>query len=108
MKRIFAFLLFPAMAAASPFIVSDPYPLTGAQPTHCEAVEGTTTYRNAVATDAQGRVYCKIDIAGIATGSHQLQVKATSTAPGVDASASVPFVFTIERLVDPASIRLVR
>lgn len=99
-------LLLGASAMAAPFIVSDPYPPTDLQPTHCEASEGALTFTSPVEVVAGG-VRCKIDLAGIPTGNHTMAVRATSTVAGVGASSAAPFSFGVGVLPAPTSLQLI-
>lgn len=107
MKKLVLLSLFASLPAfAAPFIVSDAYPPTDLQPTHCEAVEGTNVWANAVAVNVDGSVYCNIDLAGVSRGRHSVIVYATSTTEGVVNSDGVPFVFSNGKLLTPANPRL--
>lgn len=90
--------------SAAPYIVSDPYPTTGTQPDTCKAVEGTKTYESPVGKNADGTVFCHIDLAGAPNGSHAMQVYAVSTLWG--SSTAVPFSFVAGAPALPASLKL--
>lgn len=90
-------------ARAAPFVVSDPV----------DANADTCVHKLDGAVDAETELGqdrgCKIDLAGVAPGQHQIQVKVRSkTNPGVWAdSAYVPFSFVLRgTLADPLNIRL--
>ena len=82
-----AILMIPSLAWASPFLVSDP-DVTGAAD-KCVYQEGSS---EPVATPlVQGA--CKIDLAQVSAGQHDLQVWFSSSLWGVD-SAKVPFSYS--------------
>lgn len=87
-------------AQAAPFIVSDPYPAASQpQPTHCGFfMDATAKQTVPVAKNEKGQVYCKLDIANLAVGSHT--VTATHIVTGdkvwgnVESPKSAPYTFT--------------
>lgn len=84
--------LSSGQALGTPFVVSDPWPATGPQPTHCVYQEGAAAeVATPVALQNDGRVYCRIDVAGVTRAAHSWQVWA-SNLWGV--SAKVPFAFS--------------
>ena len=87
MRVLLAVLLFFAGSAmASPFIVSDPD--TSGAADQCVYQEGTSA---AVSTPLVNGG-CKIDLASVTPGQHNLQVWFRSSLWGVD-SAKVPFSY---------------
>lgn len=95
-------------ATASAFsIVSDPWPTTGAQPTSCEATEGTKVYSNAVVANADGSVFCKIDIGTPSAGKHTYSVVAKSNQVGVTDSAAVPLSWSFGTIATPFGLRVI-
>lgn len=100
--------LLPAVAFASPFIISEPYPYTMTQPTSCIAVDGNTVYESPVEV-VEGGLRCKIDIQGAAEGQHTMQVRAKRvTETGVVESTSVPFSFNMILINPPAGLQLIQ
>lgn len=102
---VILFALITASAAASPYIVSDPYPSSAPQPTEFViTVAGQTTpiVVNAI-TGSEG-VYLKWDISNL-TGTKTITVKARN-AWGESAD-SLPFVFTVGVPKTPTGIKLV-
>lgn len=103
MMRSIIFLLLLsgwACAQASPFIVSAPYPKDAKPvPTHCGFfMDAAAKQTTAVAKNAEGLVYCKLDIANLAAGSHT--VTATHIVQGdpvfgnAESAKSAPLNFT--------------
>ena len=94
MKKLMLLALFCSSAYSAPFMVSDPDP-TGAA-NKCVYQEGTgTIVETAVAAVPPSTLVgsCKVDLAGFATGTHNLQVWFKSDLWGVT-SVKVPFAFT--------------
>jgi hypothetical protein len=98
-KKIIIILLsiiLPASVSyAGPFLVSDPYPTTGSQPTHFSIVEGANPEVLSPAETVSGQKRLHYDLAGITTGTHNYTVKAVIIDPvwGRLDSSSVPFAF---------------
>jgi hypothetical protein len=111
MKRLAAFALsgflasHTAEALATPFLVSDPWPMTENQPTACVYQEGTASpVSTPVAVNTDGSVYCHIDLGAVVPGVHAYQVWAAN-AWGV--SPTVPFSFTAGAIPSaPAGMRV--
>ena len=99
-----AVLLAAATVHAAPFVVSDPAPAAGQQPTHCGILlDSAAKVDVPVASDATGK-YCKYDVGSVSAGSHT--VKATfvvidSVWGRLESPVSAPFAFT--RPVSPAA-----
>ena len=112
MKSLFALLaLFPAVAFASPFVVSDPS--TDLRPTECGYhVDGGPRLSSPVAKDATGKPYCKIDMASISAGNHTITATFAYTDDvwGFQESApSVPLAFSRPSpSVAPGPLRLAK
>lgn len=108
MRRILAGVLWAAMtsAQAAPFLVSDPWPASGAQPTSCVYQEGTAAevaspIVRVSATDT--RVYCRWDQANITRAAHTYQVWARNQW---DKSTKVPFVYSASVPGAPTGMRI--
>lgn len=97
MRKILLGLLcaLPLAAVASPFIISDPYPTTVAQPERCHLIVDALPDMNVpVTVNADASVFCKWDIASIANGTHQSTVTACNTL-GCSTAVKFPFVKAI-------------
>jgi hypothetical protein len=99
MNRLFLLsALWTCWAAASPFMVSDPYPVGGTQPTHCGVfLNAAPRVEIAVALKAENRPYCRYDLVGVAVGSHTIRMThvAKDTIWGdLESAQSVPFTFS--------------
>lgn len=84
--------LATAKSEAAPLLLSDYYPVTGAQPTSCSYQEGT---KPKVTTPVQvnpttGAVRCNFDMATIGKGLHSMDVWASN---GWGDSTKTPFSF---------------
>lgn len=82
---------------AAPSIVSDPTATTTV--THCAWYMDATARALVVAPkDTAGKPYCKLDIAGLASGTHSVTaafvVAGSATQPEVEGPKSAPFAFT--------------
>lgn len=67
------------VARAAPFVVSDPWPPTRDQPTHCRyTLNGGSAVDAPVAKNADGTVYCLMDVAGAVIGKNTLTVEAVN------------------------------
>jgi hypothetical protein len=94
---LFIVLLSIGIAAAQPFLVSDPS--TQAVGGKFEIKEGTSTILSA---DNQADGSIKADLAAVTVGTHTYQVRYVVTDPmwgGTQTSAYVPFTFTRPSLV---------
>ena len=78
-------LLLPTSAGADPFLTSAVWAAGTTQPTHCfEYIDGSgTPVESQVATRSDGAVFCRIDLAGLATGSHSISSSGAIKAGGV-------------------------
>jgi hypothetical protein len=84
--------LLPLAAQAGPFLVSDPWPASGAQPDSCSYQEGAAApVVVPVAKDSAGLPYCRFDLAGVTRAAHSYQVRALNAW---GASDPVPFAFS--------------
>lgn len=93
MNRIlFLVVLVAGPALSVPYLISDPWPLTGPQPTSCVWQEGTAAELVIpVASQANNQVYCKIDLGDVTRAAHNWQVWARNLWGD---SAKVPFSFS--------------
>ncbi len=99
---LWALASFPIYA--SPFLVSDPYPASGPQPTEFViSVSGTQTPVVVPATATPQGVILKWDVAGV-SGSKTLTAKARN-AWG-ESAATPPFTFTAGTPAVPTGIGL--
>lgn len=103
MKRLFgsvvAFLMvFLLLLFAGPFLVSDNYPTTVTQPTEFEVyMDGSTTPIISPAQTVSGGVRLHYDVGAVATGNHNVTIKAVrvDVAWGrLTSVSSAPFAFT--------------
>ena len=108
MKNISALPFLWALASApiyaAPFVVSDPYPSSGPQPTEFViTVSGTQTPVVIPATATPQGVILKWDVAGM-SGSKTITAKARN--PWGESAASLPFTFTAGTPAVPSGIGL--
>jgi uncharacterized repeat protein (TIGR02543 family) len=74
------------------YLVSDPYPLTGLQPSlFLVACDGAAAVNSAPAVNADGTSYLYFSLAGLASGAHTCTIVATDTANQQSPSVSVSF-----------------
>ncbi len=93
-------------ANAAPFLVCDPYPSSGPQPTEFLVTVGTAAPVTVPATrQTDGSVILKRDVAGIGTGAKTVTAKAKN-AWG-ESAASAPFSFVAGAPPAAAGMRLV-
>lgn len=96
MKRLlllFYVVVCAGAVQAAPFLVSDPYPPTAAQPTSCMYQEGSNPAVSVPVTTGAAGGFCKFDLATVARAPHDYQVW-VSNAWGV--SVKVPFSFSAQ------------
>lgn len=92
MRLFLAFLLLAGLAQASPYLVCDPVPTTGVQPTsYLVTIDGAAAVEVAAFRLADNSVRLSYDLSAVAVGNHTVTVKA-KTIWG-ESSASAPFVF---------------
>lgn len=105
MKQILLLLMpFASTSFASPFIVSDPYPLSGAQPTEFViTIAGNADPIVIPATKTDSGAILKWDVAGI-SGANTITAKARN-AWGESAD-SLPFSFTAGNPATPSGLGL--
>lgn len=108
MKKIPALQFLLALASApiyaAPFVVSDPYPPDGPQPTEFViSVSGTQTPVIIPATATPQGAILKWDVSGV-SGSKTITAKARN--PWGESAASLPFSFTAEKPGAPIGIGL--
>ncbi len=100
----FLFVLASMPTYAAPFVVSDPYPSSGPQPTEFViTVSGQSAPVIVPATSTAQGVMLKWDVAGI-SGSKTITAKARN-AWG-ESAATNPFSFTAEKPTAPIGIGL--
>ena len=100
----FLFALASMPIYAAPFVVSDPYPSSGQQPTEFViTVSGSATPAVIPATTTAQGTILKWDVSGI-TGSKTITVKARN-AWG-ESAASSPFTFTAGTPAAPSGLGL--
>ena len=100
----FLFALASMPIYAAPFIVSDPYPTSGPQPTEFViTVSGQSAPVIVPATSTEQGVMLKWDVAGI-SGSKTITAKARN--PWGESAASGPFTFTVGPPATPSGIGL--
>jgi hypothetical protein len=94
---MFLLTLVAAHATAAPFVISDAY-TSGLSPTHCGLLlDAQAKVDVPVALDAQGRPYCKFDLAPVATGAHRIRATAVIIDPvwgRLESAESLPFDFS--------------
>ena len=99
---LFALASFPIYAA--PFVVSDPYPSSGPQPTEFViSVSGTQTPVIIPATATPQGAILKWDVSGV-SGSKTITAKARN--PWGESAATPPFTFTAGTPAAPTGIGL--
>lgn len=80
-------------AIASPFLISDPYPLGGAQPTKQQIfLDSGALIEAAPETLPNGAVRIRHDLAGISTGQHTVKTKFCNAWGCSGYSHELPFV----------------
>lgn len=106
MTRLLVVLVFVLAAPcyAAPFLISDPWPASDAQPDACTAVEGGVQIPLTLIDAAPGSKQLKHDVGAVANGAHSWTI---SCSNAFGASASVPFVFAAGAPGAPAGLRLV-
>lgn len=72
----FLALIYPVIAAASPFLVSDPYGPGSFQPTAFQVTVNGMTERVPPSRHPDGGVYLHYDMKDLCDGEHHLKVKA--------------------------------
>ena len=94
-KLLAAMLLFPGIALASPWLICDPYPNTGPQPTEFIVnISGITAPMVTPAIDVTGGKAMKLDLGPLnLVGAKTVTAKARNPAYGESAN-SAPFSFT--------------
>lgn len=106
MRKILAVFLIWSCAAMADRIISDPFPLTGVQPTTCRvAYDGSTTFTGfSVLTNPDGSVYCSVTLPTLAAGTHVAAVKAcigTTTFECSDPPTPLSFLVAAPAPVGP-------
>jgi len=100
----FLFALASMPIYAAPFVVSDPYPSSGPQPTEFViTVSGQSAPVIVPATSTEQGVILRWDVVGI-SGSKTITVKARN--PWGESAASGPFTFTVGPPATPSGIGL--
>lgn len=108
MKKIFllliaCFILDPAFAWASPFLICDPYPSTVTQPEGFSITMDGSAAVNSPAQSVTGGVRMHYDLAGISTGNHTVRIKAYKNDPVWGRLESPEAVFTFPKPGNPTS-----
>jgi hypothetical protein len=108
MRILAAMLLFPAIAAGAPFLVSDPDPNPAYLRDQCVYQDGTAApVSTPLATyPGQSGPGCMIDLAGFAAGTHNLQVWYHTDLYKMD-SAKVPFTLSVPVAGGPGPANLI-
>jgi len=106
-------ILFAQPLYAGPFLVCDPYPNTGEQPTEFKITYGTNTITSQAVRNTDGSVQLKWDLGPLANGTYNINVTAVKVDAlwGNQESVAVPFSFTKPVLVSPglpANLKLQR
>jgi hypothetical protein len=102
---IIAVLIMCGTAAASPFLVCDPYDAAVGVDTFVITIDGGTAYTSPaqVMTDGKTRLY--LDLGSVTSGSHSMTIKARNVWGD---SATAPFEFTKSVPSAPVGIGLVK
>ena len=105
-KLLAAMLLFPGIALATPFLMCDPYPNTGPQPTEFIVnVSGITAPIVTPAVDVTGGKVLKLDLGPLnLVGPKTVTAKARN-AYG-ESALSAPFSFTAGAPAVPSGLTL--
>jgi len=69
-------LFAPKSSSGEPFLISDPYPKTGDQPTRFVVVAGKLRYSVPAQKLPDGRVYLRFDVSRLPDGEHTVNVTA--------------------------------
>jgi hypothetical protein len=81
-----------ATAAAVRFLISDPYPLTAAQPDHFDvACDGHSTVASPPAVNPDGTSFLHYSLSGLMPGAHSCNVAAADASNQQSTAASVSF-----------------
>ena len=85
-------LAFSGSCLAEPFLISDPYPAKGPQPTKfVVAVDGKST-TSAPHRNADGSVVLKYDLGDLSDGTHTIVIKALNDAQALE-SGEIAYTF---------------
>jgi hypothetical protein len=105
-KLLVAMLLFPGMTLASPWLICDPYPNTGPQPTEFVVnISGITAPIVTPAVDVTGGKAMKLDLGPLnLVGAKTVTAKARS--PYGESANSAPFSFTAGAPASPTGLTL--
>ena len=77
---------------ATPYLVSDPYPLTGAQPSYfVVSCDGGAAVDSAPAVNASGAGYLDYSLSGLAKGAHVCSVAAANASGAQSVTETVSF-----------------
>lgn len=103
MKKFFAVLflalLVPGLSWASPFVVSDAYPVAAVQPDgFLVSMDGGALVESPADIVSAGSVRLKFDVGNLPEGNHTMAVKAYKDYPapyGRKESATANFTFTV-------------
>jgi hypothetical protein len=101
-KKIFLLSMAIAcsgIAQASPFVVSDPYPMASSpQPTHCGVWLNAAAKIEIPVTAGPAGVYCKYDVGGVPSGANTVKMShiyhdAVDPWGDLESPQSAPFTF---------------
>lgn len=108
-----AALLICDICAAAPFLVSDPYPLTGTQPASFNVqLDSAASVSVPAVVNSDGRRQLRYDVGQltIADGAHTFKVSAVAPS-GVGAPTNFPFTWPLPQSApppdSPVNLRLV-
>lgn len=107
LHHLLASLLIPAPVMASPFLVCDPYPATGQQPTEfVVTITGVTNPITSPAVDVTGGKALHLDLGplNLSAGSHTATAKARNQWG--ESASSAPFAFNAGTPVAPSGLGL--
>jgi hypothetical protein len=92
-------LFFPRFSSGEPFLVSDPYPKTGGQPTRFAIVVGILKYSVPAQKLPDGRVCFRFDVSRLPDGEYTVNVRAIDDRThGESKSTPVKLVKTGEKV----------
>lgn len=92
LMAVMLYLLAVIYSEAAPFLVCDPYPSTGWQPTKfLITIDGGAVIESPAFKNPDNSVQLKYDLGSISAGSHSLTVR---SADVWGSSTAVPFSFT--------------
>jgi hypothetical protein len=110
MKSILLLLMLAKVAAATPFLVCDPYPFDSSSPwlnPSTFIIAGLTASPIEVAAqiNADGSAQLHYDLVNVPFGNYTVTVAAQNTSGGIS-SPSAPFGFTLGSPIPPNNLHL--